>query len=306
MSMNPYLAELYNTNGYQEKIAQIEANVDAFIKAANAEGLDLSGLSDDEIINHAQEWASNQEPESDGTDKLAEADFMGRAMAHAYVDELEKISETKLLGDGGRGAGKAKAVAEEVRQNVARSGSSPQKLLGDGGLRGSENAQKLRALKATVGEHLGKHRNKYLAAAGLAAGAGIGAYASRKKESAVSSDAVATGRNATNWLRSLSRKAADEAAKKDKIRAAVKGVSAAGLGLGAGYGAHAAVSKATEKKSHMELLEEAAVGRANEMLEAAEQGVEITFQKAASLDEDNMDRLITERAWQMLAEEGYL
>lgn len=66
------------------------------------------------------------------------------------------------------------------------------------------------------------------------------------------------------------------------------------------------MSKKKEKTSHLQYVEDAAVARANELLNLSQQGHEITFNKVASLSDDSFDRLITERAWSLLEEEGYI
>lgn len=168
MSMNPYLAELYNTNGYQEKIAAVEGIVDAFVKQAAAEGLDLSGLSDDDIVNYAMDWGQKQaEAETDPvSEKLAEADFMGRAMAHAYADELSKIAASSTEFVAGAGSRKSQKLLPENATSDAR--MKAQKVI-----------DTLKRHKKIIG----------VGAGGLALGAGAGLAAShlagRKKESSV-------------------------------------------------------------------------------------------------------------------------
>ena len=110
--MNELLAQAYgtyeniNANNGVEKTAEA-ALMEELQKVANAEGIDLNDFSDDDImeilqeaVNGAEEvekTASDETVEEtaevteDGQEKLAEADFLGRTMAHAFYDELTAI-----------------------------------------------------------------------------------------------------------------------------------------------------------------------------------------------------------------------
>lgn len=83
--------------------------IDLFEKQAAYEGVDLDSLSDDELAyvynNFLENLAEEEEEEDYGYDdgdyydeeaeayeKLAEAEILGRHMARAYVDELEKTA----------------------------------------------------------------------------------------------------------------------------------------------------------------------------------------------------------------------
>lgn len=261
MAMNPYIAEMYNTNGYAEKVAQVEGIVDAFIKQASAEGLDLSGLSDDQIVDYALDWADEQGGDADGgQDKLAEADYMGRVMAHAYVDEMQKIAAKPLpegdvsgiskdnkgfqaakdeyvagRGDRARARIEERAKRKQFQLDKITNKAPDRKLL-------EAASVKDRILRPTK-EFLSTHRNKLLAGAGVA------------------------------------------------------------TALGGGY---LLGKKTTEKNSHLNGLHEAAVARANELLDMADRGQQVTFSKIASTDESDLDRVITELAWSMLQDEGYV
>jgi hypothetical protein len=109
MSMNELLANYYGTNGGgQAEELEKQAQVELFAKLASDNGIDLNELNDDQVQGlwdstfktageddeedekkkkAKEEFAEKKE----SADKLAEADFLGRTMAHAYVDELNKI-----------------------------------------------------------------------------------------------------------------------------------------------------------------------------------------------------------------------
>jgi hypothetical protein len=149
--MNEYLAAFYGTADHstedQEKVAQAEM----FAKLAAAEGIDLNTLNEDQVAylwnqvfvdktagkeehGHGHGHKEKEEPKEEDKDKkaaaefaekraasekVAEADFLGRVMAHAYVQELSNIGEAKTAGhlsDAAASVGKAvKGGAEAVK-----------------------------------------------------------------------------------------------------------------------------------------------------------------------------------------------
>lgn len=105
--MNELLAQAYNTqdnintNNGVEKTAEA-ALIDELEKVAAAEGIDLNDFSDDDILEilgeamggDVEKTAAAEGVEADDEEtqvKLAEADFLGRTMAHAFYDELTGI-----------------------------------------------------------------------------------------------------------------------------------------------------------------------------------------------------------------------
>lgn len=110
--MNELLAQAYgtyeniNANNGVEKTAEA-ALLEELQKVASAEGIDLNDFSDDDIVEILQEaiagaeevekTAAAEETVEEGTfsdddqEKVAEADFLGRTMAHAFYDELTAI-----------------------------------------------------------------------------------------------------------------------------------------------------------------------------------------------------------------------
>jgi hypothetical protein len=131
MPMDQFLAEYYGTktaSADQENLEK-EASVDLFLKLAGEEGIDLQTLPDAQVQELYARWktAAEQEPEPGQTaahekkesaekeerehvvekakeeheekkayaEKVAEADFLGRVMAHSYVQEMRKIAGEK-------------------------------------------------------------------------------------------------------------------------------------------------------------------------------------------------------------------
>lgn len=126
--MNTMLAELFGTGGQaktagaedQEKLAQVEL----FSKLAAEEGIDLDKLSDEQVAHlwhetFADKTASAEPAPAVDTEKkaqaefeekraaavkVAEAEYLGRVMAHAMVQELGKIGEAQSKTAGANGA----------------------------------------------------------------------------------------------------------------------------------------------------------------------------------------------------------
>lgn len=134
--MDEFLNELYGTS---EIIGgddlEKQAAAEFLVKLAEQEGVNLDDLSDEEVgsllseIEGEMGKQASAETET-GTDeaqeKLAEADFLGRAMAHAYVNELHEIEKEAASLKGGyeavKGAlGKALGKGKEY---AARAGEA--------------------------------------------------------------------------------------------------------------------------------------------------------------------------------------
>lgn len=105
--MDEFLNELYRTSetiGAGEEDVEKTAAAEMMIKLAAEEGVDLDELSDEEVgmlLEEVEKQASGEpepEPEDEAQEKLAEADFLGRAMAHAYVNELSEIEKQAMVG----------------------------------------------------------------------------------------------------------------------------------------------------------------------------------------------------------------
>lgn len=113
--MNELLAQAYGTeNNIAANNAGIEKTAEATLleeleKVAAAEGIDLNDFDDNDIVEilteamngveevektAAAETTETTEMTEDEQTKLAEADFLGRTMAHAFYDELTSIQNT--------------------------------------------------------------------------------------------------------------------------------------------------------------------------------------------------------------------
>jgi hypothetical protein len=103
---------------------QVEANkeasaeeivLDMFQKTAAAEGIDLEEMGEEELEHLYAHYVENVLPDqldeggeddeekvASAHEKLAEAEILGRHMARAYVDEMNKVG-AKFVVDGGKG-----------------------------------------------------------------------------------------------------------------------------------------------------------------------------------------------------------
>lgn len=171
--MDPWLAKVYGTN--DEASSDLEKTAQTFLlqKMAEEEGIDLSGLSDEELNTLAASVLSEDDeqqtdPAQPGQEgyadpaqqqqemlakeaqaKFDEADFLGRIMAHSYTQELEKIAAAKTASRFGAAAGAAKGALQRGA-GAAKSGFG--------------------AAKAHVGRNKGRYGAGAAGAGGFAAG----------------------------------------------------------------------------------------------------------------------------------------
>lgn len=189
--MNEWLANIYGTGGAEdiEKTAQHHL----IQKLAAEQGIDLSGLNEDEVNQLAAEVLGGEETETqeeaveaapaedpaialqkEAQAKFEEADFLGRVMAHSYTQELEKIAAAKTAGKlsnfGSAVASKAKHFGKAVDKKVQHVGQRAVEV----GTRAGKGS----------GAHLSpstKRKAGYGLAGGVAA-AGAAAHHKMKKE----------------------------------------------------------------------------------------------------------------------------
>jgi hypothetical protein len=295
--MDEFLNELYGTS---ETIAgedlEKQAATEFLVKMAAEEGVDLDDLSDEEIGDllgeiqgmgkeaSAQHEAQTEEGVDDETlAKMAEADYLGRQMAHAYVAELAEIEKEaagvygpqisaarlgyrRLQSALGRAAGKAgegaKAVGEwtgvsQIGRGISKSrasGKAKDKLVGQ-----AQRAQKMYPGGKEQGRGASALKDRYTAA--------IKGKASRQSEGK---------QEAVEGLKRFGKRVAGPAAALEAARRVGK------------------AQGESEKKSFHEEFEAAAQERAYEMLADAGYDVE----KVAEAD-------VELRALQMLEEAGY-
>ena len=267
MGMNEYLAELYNTaenvGSYGEEDLEKTAAAELVMDFCKEAGLDVESLDDDDIVDIYNELVS---PEEEGMDKLAEADLMGRAMAHAYVDELTSIEKEaasfKGAWEGAKGAGKRLRRYAAGAAEATGVGKLSRGIKGRGALK-----EELSALKA---------------------------------RSQIGDTARGHAARAAEIKRVLKARAgASQEAREGAKRLAISGGIAGGAGAGA-YG----VKKLMEKKQAAAEFEEMSNQRAWELLDDAGY-LEEHVEKTAGFGDREIDILVEQRALEILEENGY-
>ena len=189
--MDEQLAAIYGTGMPEEEDLAKTASAELLVKLAEEEGVDLNDFSDEEIahmitnLQGEEKTAGEQELDDESQTKLAEADYLGRVMAHAMVQELGEIEKQaadpqKQLAAGSkagqmfRGA-KAKATELAGKGYAHQKGELKNILQQARGLAGSKKVEltgtKGQAVKS-MAKSLGKASPTILAAGGL----GYGAY----------------------------------------------------------------------------------------------------------------------------------
>lgn len=122
--MDKTLAEFYGTNVPDETDVEKLAAAEAAEVLAGEKGVNLEGMPDDEIEALAQQVLAGEteekpaevaEPDAEtvAQEKVAEADYLGRVMAHAMVNESKKIQKDEL---------EKAAAAEEAKKKEAAKG----------------------------------------------------------------------------------------------------------------------------------------------------------------------------------------
>ena len=146
--MDEFLNELYGTSQIiSGDDMEKQAAAEFLVKLAEQEGVDLDTLSDQEVgdllAEIEKQGSAQPEPEAgtEAQEKLAEADFLGRAMAHAYVNELHEIEKAAGIGEA---AGKA---YQAVKGAIGRGAKAAGEWTGATGA-----LQAHRAAKAAGGE----------------------------------------------------------------------------------------------------------------------------------------------------------
>jgi hypothetical protein len=211
-----WLSQVYGTGGGEdlEKTAQMHI----LSKLAEEEGVDLSGLDDEQLEQLYYETQGGDEGgyvEDDGQGgeeylakeaaaKFEEADFLGRVMAHSFTQEMDKLAEAEAgsrpRGGIGRRVDQARhhvGRATEATENFGRKGTDAigrgaaraGKAVGRGASRAARGVASsqfgrgvARGAKA-VGGHAMRNRGKYGLGA-VAAGGAYGAHKMRKEASA--------------------------------------------------------------------------------------------------------------------------
>jgi hypothetical protein len=181
--MDQKLAELYGTN--QPEGDDVEKLAAAQLAEELGDGgeIDVSNLSDEDVealaaqtlaAEAGEEVVPAGDPQEQAQEKLAEADYLGRVMAHAYVQELRGIEKEAAKSD----------MAGKVMKGLKGLKSKGLKGLGAAKEKGKAGLKMVKKHKGAVGA----------AAGGAAAGGAAGFMAGKKSKESSALDTLAERR----------------------------------------------------------------------------------------------------------------
>jgi hypothetical protein len=287
--MDPKLAEIYGTNQQNEADLEKLAAAELAEGLANDDQLDTDGLSEDELEAVAQDVLnasgeeSNEEVEQEKTsaaeeaqEKLAEADYLGRVMAHAYVKELRDI-EGSMEKEAGMTSG----------------------------------ARAMQSAKGTAGKAAGKVGGFLSKVKDVATGKQAReGFSAASKSKATGNAAKAMGEKSVMSPKGKERAGAMAAKHlgegKEHMKSGLKGMAkTVGLYGGAAATAYGAKKALEKKSSALETLVEA---RAMEILQASgidpNELTETEGQEKVSDPREALAGAVEERAWALLGQYG--
>jgi len=297
----------------KEASAMNDEIVDLFEKTAAHEGIDLDDMADDELAELYNHYVENVLPGQIGdfekessvdeaTEKLAEAEILGRHMARAYMDEMDEMDkEAKQTETGSERADKMRRKAE---QRAAAQDRRTRKGLGYTDRKQIEQ-NNLRHMGSRLKELATGHQAaSERAAARIKAGPGV-TEKERKQlhreqkriRQTTPSRRSGLQLNLNSTRVGLSRNAQTTAARlkehRNILRAErLKGYGKRGLAVGAAGGLAIGAKKLMDKKSSADDIYEVAYERAEE------------FAKVGSV-EDYDGSFIDDIACDILDEHGY-
>ena len=157
-----FLSDQSDDDYTKEASAMNDEIVDLFEKTAAAEGIDLDEMEDHELAELYNHYVENVLPEQvdeyekeasayeidDATEKLAEAEILGRHMARAYMDEMDKEAQPKQIEHKGRMGARLKELATGHQAASERAAKKIQERGSTLGVSAAERAQLAKETKA--------------------------------------------------------------------------------------------------------------------------------------------------------------
>lgn len=205
--MDAQLAQIYGTGNNADDDQVKLAAAELLVKLAADNGVDLTQFSDAEVVQMVEELQKNAEfppaaekkesketPESKesssessesgekaAAEKVAEADFLGRVMAHSFNQELVEIQKEAGIKDSITGA--AKKIPEFIRKRMEATGQAAKSVKSTVGSKLMSAGDKARA----VGQAAKKSPELAVGAAGAVGGtaAAVAHKGKEKKSSAI-------------------------------------------------------------------------------------------------------------------------
>jgi hypothetical protein len=200
--MDAKLAEIYGTNTPDQDDVEKLAAAELAEELSGDEQVDTEGLTEEQLEAVAEEVLAageetkqteetEEQEETEGTDemaeKVAEADHLGRVMAHSMVHELRSIEKqaSSAYAKGYERTFGPKGLGKVVGHLKGLGGKA--KAMGAAGAEKAKAVGKAGAAKAKAGAekaktHVKAHGKKYSAGAGAVGGAAAGAAAMKMKE----------------------------------------------------------------------------------------------------------------------------
>lgn len=169
--MDEFLQEFYGTNQSPEDMEKAAA-AELLEKVAADNEIDLDDLGEEdlqELYGDALSEVRGEEPEMDkeAEEKFAEADFLGRVMAHSYTSEMDKIAADPEM-HGPKKPGLLRSAGRATKRGAKAYGHA---MAGGKGSSG---------WKERVGGAAGQRGKVWGARGGTAAGIGAATYAAHK------------------------------------------------------------------------------------------------------------------------------
>jgi hypothetical protein len=166
--MDKTLAEFYGTNADVEVDAEKLAAAEAAEVLAGEKGVnledgemteeDLEAVAEEVLKGEGGETPTEEtevkEPEAAAQEKFAEADYMGRVMAHAFVAESKEIEKEATAK--AKTASKAGKVADHLKKVKKSAAMPPQFMKGkeEKGKEGKEEKEEKKEKKSSAFEQL--------------------------------------------------------------------------------------------------------------------------------------------------------
>jgi hypothetical protein len=182
--MDPKLAEIYGTNQTTEADIEKLAAAELATQLAGDDEINTEAMTEEDLEAIAQQVLAPAEEEQQGEDgqektsaeeeaqeKVAEADYLGRVMAHSYVQELNEIEKTAGAKEvAGKVLGAVKKYHAGAAEDVKGAVKGVKSITGkSGGVRDFDLGAKGRVISGAKGAA------KFLPHAAAATAAGVGA-----------------------------------------------------------------------------------------------------------------------------------
>lgn len=180
--MDEQLAAIYGTGQVEEDDLEKTAAAELLVKLAEEQGVDLNDFSDAEVGEMLDDLYNNGIEHTAENEKVAEADYLGRVMAHSMVQELNNIEKS-----AGEYTNLAMKAIKKYPSKLKERGSSAAAFLRQARQGASTSGQKLtksqRAMSALRG--MGKLSPELRVVGTGGAVAGAHALGKRKESSAL-------------------------------------------------------------------------------------------------------------------------